>query len=246
MFKYTQQLRNQQRGDFGLIHALLLVLIIVGIVVLAKKDLFPSPEIIPGYTRLKEAIPTVSFGGTNDPATPKTATATSSSNASTSTDSIPSVNNPLYQPSVNAQNETQPNFGQKQNDAEYRQLIDDANPVKIFAPEVQPKKPTPPPVAAKPKAETFPAVLTKHSGYYTVQVAATYDSRKAYGMRYELQEDGYQAYIQELEEKQGRLFKVRVGKYKNKNNARAIRDQIRRRYPERMGDSYILLRDNEH
>lgn len=236
---YTHALKYQQRGDFGLIHAFLLVFIVVGLIVLAKQDLLPSPESIPGYTRIKEAVPTVSFGNSNnEKATPATPAA-----ATTATKDIPTVNNPLYQPKVNAQNETAPNFGQKQNDAEFRQMIDDDNPIKIFAPEAQPKQPAPPPVVTQPKAEAFPAVLPKNAGYYTVQVAATYDSRKAYGMRYDLQEDGYQAYIQEVEEKQGRLFKVRVGKYKNKNNARAVRDQIRRRYSERMGDSYVLLRE---
>lgn len=222
-------LRKTQRGDVSLVHMLILVVIVVGLFVAFKKDFFPSPESIPGFNTVKEKLSSISISVNNNSATPSS---NSVPPAPKVTDPNTQVANPAYR-----HMETAPDYGSNEKEAEYRHLIDDNDPIELVSQE------KPKPVVHKPAPPKFPSLLKQ--GYYTVQVTATYNSKTAYGMRRELQADGYQAYIQEQEDREGRMFRVRVGKYQNLNNARAIRDQIRRRYPDTMNDSYVLKRDSE-
>lgn len=88
--------------------------------------------------------------------------------------------------------------------------------------------------------QQFPPHLNR--GYYTVQVFNGYNSKYAYDLRTALKGDGYTAtHIRELRLKKGVLFKVRIGRYRDRYAAFAVRDQIRRRYPSTLGNSFVIL-----
>jgi len=78
-------------------------------------------------------------------------------------------------------------------------------------------------------------------GYYTVQVFSGYNSRAAYDIRSSLRRDGYTAVIREESQAKGVLFKVRVGYYKNRSDAFAVRSQIQRRYPSKLAESFVIM-----
>jgi hypothetical protein len=75
---------------------------------------------------------------------------------------------------------------------------------------------------------------------YAVQVAAGYDSRQLYDLRDALIRDGYDAYLVSLNNSQGMSFKLRVGSYTQRMYAEAMRDRLRRRYPQKLGGSFIV------
>lgn len=84
-------------------------------------------------------------------------------------------------------------------------------------------------------------------GYYTVQVFTGYNSKQAYDLRSALKKDGYTAaHIRELRIRKGVLFKVRIGRYKERYAAFAVRDQLRRRYPKTLGHSFVMLVEREY
>jgi hypothetical protein len=75
---------------------------------------------------------------------------------------------------------------------------------------------------------------------YTVQLAAGYDSRQLYAWRDSLIADGYDASLVSLNSTRGMTFKLRVGSYRNREDAEAMRDRLRRRYPTNFADSFII------
>ena len=122
----------------------------------------------------------------------------------------------------------------------------------------QPSNPNPPPTIVeeyndnlyeKPQSlpkpgssydQQFPPRLSR--GYYTVQVFTGYNSKFAYDLRTALKKDGYTTtHIRELRTRKGVLFKVRIGRYKERYAAFAVRDQLRRRYPKNLNTSFVLL-----
>lgn len=91
----------------------------------------------------------------------------------------------------------------------------------------------------------FPPRLDR--GYYTVQVFTGYHSKQAYDLRTALKKDGYTAtHIRELRTRKGVLFKVRIGRYKERYTAFAVRDQLRRRYPKTLNTSFVMLVEREY
>lgn len=93
--------------------------------------------------------------------------------------------------------------------------------------------------------EQFPPRLSR--GYYTVQVFTGYNSKFAYDLRTALKKDGYTvAHIRELRTRKGVLFKVRIGRYKERYTAFAVRDQLRRRYPKNLNTSFVMLVEHEY
>lgn len=99
-------------------------------------------------------------------------------------------------------------------------------------------------VAAPPKNTSYERQYPRDlaSGYYTVQVFSGYNSKSAYDLQKALQRDGYRAYTHTQETNQGILFKVRIGEYTNRSDAFAMKSKIRRSYPKKMGNSFVLLR----
>lgn len=88
--------------------------------------------------------------------------------------------------------------------------------------------------------QQYPPRLSR--GYYTVQVFTGYNSKQAYDLRAALKKDGYTAaHIRELRTRKGVLFKVRIGRYKERYAAFAVRDQLRRRYPRTLPNSFVML-----
>lgn len=88
--------------------------------------------------------------------------------------------------------------------------------------------------------QQYPPRLSR--GYYTVQVFTGYNSKQAYDLRAALKKDGYTAaHIRELRTRKGVLFKVRIGRYKERYTAFAVRDQLRRRYPRTLPNSFVML-----
>lgn len=88
--------------------------------------------------------------------------------------------------------------------------------------------------------QQFPPRLNR--GYYTVQVFTGYNSKQAYDLRNALKKDGYSStHIRELRTRKGVLFKVRMGRHKERYAAFAVRDQLRRRYPKTLSTSFVML-----
>lgn len=93
--------------------------------------------------------------------------------------------------------------------------------------------------------QQYPPRLSR--GYYTVQVFTGYNSKQAYDLRVALKKDGYTAaHIRELRTRKGVLFKVRIGRYKERYTAFAVRDQLRRRYPHTLPNSFVMLIEAEY
>jgi len=75
---------------------------------------------------------------------------------------------------------------------------------------------------------------------YAVQVAAGYDSRQLYDLQQMLRHDGYDAYLVSLNTSDGMLFKLRVGAYEKRSAADRECSKLRARYPQRLGDSFVI------
>jgi hypothetical protein len=59
----------------------------------------------------------------------------------------------------------------------------------------------------------------RENALYSVQVAAAYDSRQLYDWRDELSGKGYKAYLVSSNTPRGMLFKLRIGPYRNRQEA---------------------------
>ncbi len=94
---------------------------------------------------------------------------------------------------------------------------------------------------AAPYEEEFPVNIERERGYYTVQVFSGYNSQQAYELRRALKKDGYNSYISEETDGKGILFRVRIGQYRNRSDVFAVREQVKRRYPARLRDSFVML-----
>lgn len=224
-------------GGLRLSHVLIFVIIVVGLILLYKKNMIPGMDKLPSMSQITERLPSISL-----PKAPANTT-NQGINASVAapegellTDEWvpPNDDNAVYQDS---------------NDSNSTSLMTQ-EPVAAATPAIQETSQTQsleyrrstrsaPVRVTNPPAE-FPANLAK--GYYTVQVYAGYYSKTAYSIRRSLEQDGYLVYIYQIEDKAGILFRVRVGRYANLNSARAVRDQIRRRYPKLLSKSFVLMR----
>lgn len=88
--------------------------------------------------------------------------------------------------------------------------------------------------------EQYPPRLAE--GYYTVQVFSGYNSKQAFDLRRALAKDGYNnVHIREIPTSHGILFKVRIGRYRDRIDAFSIKSQVRNRYPNNLGRSFVLL-----
>lgn len=93
--------------------------------------------------------------------------------------------------------------------------------------------------------QQFPQRLSR--GYYTVQVFTGYNSKEAYDLRSALKNDGYSnAHIREIHTSHGVLFKVRIGRFHERYEAFAVRDQVLRRYPKKLNSSFVMLVEREY
>ncbi len=99
-------------------------------------------------------------------------------------------------------------------------------------------------VKAPPNGSSYELQYPRNlaSGFYTVQVLSGYNSKSAYTLRDALRNEGYKAYIHQETDKQGILFKVRVGQYKNRADAFAMNTKLRLSYPKSIKGSFVLLR----
>ena len=79
--------------------------------------------------------------------------------------------------------------------------------------------------------------------FYTVQVSVTPTESNAANLVQRLKNDGYEAYYDTYDTDRGRIFKVRVGQYADKQSAAAVKTQVRRRY-QQFRDSFVNLVDN--
>lgn len=75
---------------------------------------------------------------------------------------------------------------------------------------------------------------------YTVQVVATPSREEAFSFKRALMRDGYSARVEEGDYgRNGRYYKVRIGKYDYKNDAVAVKNQIKRTYIKHFRDSFV-------
>ena len=75
---------------------------------------------------------------------------------------------------------------------------------------------------------------------YTVQVVATPSREEAFSFKRALMRDGYSARVEEGDYgRNGRYYKVRIGKYDYKNDAIAVKDRIKRTYVKHFHDSFV-------
>lgn len=224
-------------GGLRLSHVLIFVIIVVGLILLYKKGMIPSLDRIPSMSQITERLPSISL-----PKTPANTT-NQGTNASIGTPEgellndewiPPSDDNAVYQDS-NDTNST--SLMTQEPVASTTQITQQTPQTQI----VEYRRSTrSAPVRVNNPPDEFPANLAK--GYYTVQVYAGYYSKTAYSIKRSLEQDGYLVYIYQIEDKAGILFRVRVGRYANLNSARAVRDQIRRRYPKLLSKSFVLMR----
>ncbi|WP_020560314.1 SPOR domain-containing protein [Thiofilum flexile] len=228
-----------QKGGIRLYHVLLIVILVVGTVLLYKKGLIPGISSLPTMSQITEKLPTVSLP-------------TLSSN---NTNTQPGVNVSVGVPEGELLNDEwvppsdDNSVYQDNNESSISLMTQEPAPVTKTQtvqepkPVTRPKRVTPPaPVKVKNPPPEFPANLA--NGYYTVQVYAGYNSKTAYSIRRSLEQDGYLVYIYRIEDRTGMLFRVRIGRYANLNSARAVRDQIRRRYPKHLSQSFVMMRQS--
>ena len=75
---------------------------------------------------------------------------------------------------------------------------------------------------------------------YTVQVVATPSREEAFSFKRALMRDGYSARVEEGDYgRNGRYYKVRIGKYDYRNDAIAVKDRIKRTYIKHFSDSFV-------
>ncbi len=82
----------------------------------------------------------------------------------------------------------------------------------------------------------------RENALYSVQVAAAYDSRALYFWRDELAGKGYQAYLVSSNTPKGMLFKLRVGPYRNRQEAEDMRDRLGQ-YSQKFSSGFIVPGD---
>jgi len=76
---------------------------------------------------------------------------------------------------------------------------------------------------------------------FAVQIAAFQGRRKAEGLQTTLQDRGYPAYVVEAEiPDSGRHYRVRVGPFDTKEEAREVASNIQDRFPREVPDFWIL------
>ncbi|MEN9433160.1 MAG: hypothetical protein RLZZ422_749 [Pseudomonadota bacterium] len=233
--------KQSQKGAIRLHHVLLIVIAVVGLVLLFKKGLLPGMDQFPSMAQITNNLPSVNF---KPAGTTSSSSADQNINASVASAEGELINdewapsaedNEVYQEPSNSSDSDYPSTSLMTEEAK-----PEPKSATVIQETVQRKRVihvTPTRVKNPPKE--FPANLER--GYYTVQTYAGYDSKVAYGIRRSLEEDGYLVYIYQIEDRVGVLFKVRVGRYANLNSARAVRDQVRRRYPKQLSRSFVMM-----
>jgi hypothetical protein len=106
--------------------------------------------------------------------------------------------------------------------------------------EVPPaRQKSPPPVEPSP-IKPLASVSPKTVGF-AVQVAAYQTRKKAEALQEMLEEEGYPAYILEVEVPGlGRHYRVRVGPFKSAGKTKEVASEVRRRFPQEGPDLWIV------
>ena len=228
---------QRQKGAIRLHHVLLIVIAVVGLVLLYKKNMLPSLDRLPSMSQISEKLPSVNFptvSATNANQGVNASVAAAEGELLNEEWVPPHDDSAVYQDAndsttISLMTQEQVNTNVTQTSVTQAPQIVERRRIKRTAPIK----------VNNPPAE-FPANLAK--GYYTVQVYAGYNSKTAYSIKRSLEQDGYLVYIYQVEDRAGMLFRVRIGRYANLNSARALRDQIRRRYPKHLSQSFVMLR----
>lgn len=61
---------------------------------------------------------------------------------------------------------------------------------------------------------------------YTLQVGAFQDERKAYALMMELRKKGFEAYVSPFQTQQGKYYRVRIGSFNSKEEARSLAEKV--------------------
>jgi len=131
---------------------------------------------------------------------------------------------------------------------ESREPINEPAPAAInqgehISPDAQP---SPPPPEARPPTEPPP---TDQPGFTSpravglaIQIAAFQTRQRAEGLRATLQAAGFSAYVVETEVPPGsaRYYRVRVGPFDTREEARGVGAKVQSRFPQEMPDFWIV------
>ena len=83
------------------------------------------------------------------------------------------------------------------------------------------------PVSLSPKVGITPAPSRSIGMRYTVQVASSQSEEKALALVNRLKTKDYSAYIEEAEIKEKKWFRVRVGSFRNREDAQKLVDKLK-------------------
>ena len=208
---------SKQSGEFKFWHVLLIILVVVGVA------LFINAKGTNFFTRI--ITDNLSFK-------------TEQNNGNYQADYVePQVSNATYSPEPEDTDQdvwvSEPNPTQQQRQNPQDQVLQEYND-NLYTDHADNPKPS------YSYDEQFPTRLDR--GYYTIQLFTGYNSKQAYDLRTALKKDGYTAtHIREVRTRKGVLFKVRIGRYKERYTAFAVRDQLRRRYPKTLSTSFVML-----
>jgi len=61
---------------------------------------------------------------------------------------------------------------------------------------------------------------------YTIQVGAFQEERKAYALMMELRKKGFEAYVSPFQTQQGRYYRVRIGSFSSKEEAKVLAEKV--------------------
>jgi cell division protein FtsN len=98
---------------------------------------------------------------------------------------------------------------------------------KIETPKVEVAKTEPAPKAESTEEDIVPEPTLKDGGKYTVQVMATSSKSKAEQQLSTLQANGYTAFMKEERAGDTSVFKVRVGRFSDKDSAKKIATKLK-------------------
>jgi hypothetical protein len=98
---------------------------------------------------------------------------------------------------------------------------------------------SPPPIEPSPP-EPLASVSPRTAGF-AVQIAAYQTRDKAEALLEMLEDEGYPAYILEVEVPElGRHYRVRVGPFKSEGRTKEVASEVRRRFPQEGPDLWIV------
>ena len=131
---------------------------------------------------------------------------------------------------------------------ESREPINEPSPAAInqgerISPDAQP---SPPPPDARPPTEPpptdQPGFTSPRAAGVAIQIAAFQTSQRAEGLRATLQAAGFAAYLVETEVPPGsvRYYRVRVGPFDTREEARGVGANVQSRFPQQVPDYWIV------